>query len=53
MEEILEGQKSIICIGWGLVRDDGRESFCMVLVGSVGRLGETAVQGREKTGEKP
>lgn len=32
-----EGQEFVICIGWGLVRDGGRESFCMVLVGSVGR----------------
>ena len=43
-----EGQESVICIGWGMVRAGGRESFCMILAVSVGRSGETAVQGREK-----
>ena len=47
-----EGQKSVICIGRGLVRANGMELFCMVLVESVGRSGERAVQGREKTGVK-
>lgn len=31
------------------MRADGMELFCMMLVGSVGRSGEMAVQGREKT----
>lgn len=51
MEEILEGQEFVLCMGWGLVRADGRESFCLMLAVSVGRSGELAVQGRREIEE--
>lgn len=46
VEESSAGQEFVLCIGRGLVRADGRESFCLMLVGSVGRSGEMAGQGR-------
>lgn len=49
---ISTGQKSVLCIGRRQMRADGMETWCMMLVGSVGRSGEMAVQGREKTGVK-
>ena len=51
VEEILEGQEFVLCMGWGLVRADGRESFCLMLAVSVGRSGELAVQGRREIEE--
>ena len=47
-----EGQEFVLCIGRGLVRANGMESFCMMLAESVERSGEMAMQGREKTGVK-